>query len=583
MQIQGRFLNTLRSRLSIAEIVGEKVKLTRKGREFIGLCPFHHEKSPSFTVSEEKEFYHCFGCGAHGDVVRFLVEAHHYTFLEAVKELARRAGLSLPQDEIFSKESEPEIDPAPLQEALHQAALWYHKNLFLMRYSEALRYTERRGLTREALKKYCLGYAFDDYHGLEKFLQSKGFSNDTLLEAGLLSRKDEHSSPHDRFRRRLMFPIHDHKGKVVGFGGRLLDKGEPKYLNSPETIVFSKGKLLYGYYFAKDKAPSDPLIIVEGYMDALSLQQAGYKGAVAPLGTALTEDQILLAWRLSPEPILCFDGDSAGLKAAARAAERVLPLLKPGFSLKFVLLPQGEDPDSLIQKGTAFNALLEDAYSLVDMLWMLLTKNKTLKTPEQKTALQKQYQQWTQSIQNPEVRKSYQYAFKDLFYKEIVQFKDKKKPVTPAKLGKLNFLHIHERLLLAILINHPNLIDETSDDLTLIEFKEGRLHEVRDAILEFYAKKHEKVHSLRDYLMEAGFQDEIDDILSSNVLIHGAFAKSIASREEALEGWRDIFNRIQQVSSQNDLKIAQDHLAEEMSVDSWNRLKMLKVNILKQD
>lgn len=575
LQIQGRFLDTLRSRLSLAEIVGEKVKLTKKGREFSGLCPFHHEKTPSFTVSEEKEFYHCFGCGAHGDAIRFLMEAHRYTFLEAVKELAGRAGLSLPTD-MLEKETSPQEDLTPLRQAVQEASLWFQKNLSLSKYGEALRYVQQRGLTKEILTKFSIGYAPEGRHPLESYLKEKNYSEDTLLTAGLLTQGEESSSPYDRFRKRIIFPIHDHRGQIIAFGGRLLDKGEPKYLNSPESPLFSKGKLLYGYFFAKEKASTDPLIIVEGYMDVISLHQAGYKGAVAPLGTALTEDQILLAWRLSPEPILCFDGDSAGLKAAMRAAERVLPLLKPGYSLRFSLLPQGEDPDSLIQKGEGFQHLLTQANSLLDMLWMFLTHGKTFETPEKKTALQKQYTLWSQAIQHTDVRKSYQYAFKDLFYKTIIRTKEGKKPLPFLKKGIINFLSLHERLLLAILINHPNLLDETSDDLACLEFKEARFHELRDAILCFYAEGPLNTVNLKDYLKDKGFENEVTMILSPQVLIHGTFAQSSASLETAREGWNEIFNRIQLSLGKSDLKAAQDSLANEMSAEAWNRLKILK-------
>jgi len=582
LQLQGKFLDTLRSRLSLAEIIGAKVKLVRKGREFTGLCPFHHEKTPSFTVNEEKEFYHCFGCGAHGDGIRFLMEAQNYTFMEAVKELANRVGLPLPQD-MASSEAEPQEDLAPLKAVLLEASLWFQKNLFHAKGTTALHYTERRRLTRDTLKKFTLGYAPEGRHTLETYLKDKGFSTDVLIKAGLSVQGEPGSAPYDKFRQRLMFPIHDARGNIVGFGGRLLEAGEPKYLNSPETPLFSKGKLLYGYNHAKEKASTDPLLIVEGYMDVISLQQAGFKGAVAPLGTALTEDQILLAWRLSPEPILCFDGDGAGLKAAARAAERVLPLLKPGYSLRFVFLPQGEDPDSLVQKDSLFKTLLETPHSLLDALWIFLTNGKSFKTPEQKAALQNQCALWEKAIPHSDVRKNYHYAFNDLFYKNIVGKKEKTTPVSSLKRGNLNFLLIHERLLLAILINHPTLINETSDDLAALEFKDGRLHEVKEAILQFYADDILDETPLNDYLLRKGFEDEIDILLSPHLLIHGAFAKSSASLEEARQGWKEIFNRIQSTLGKNDLKLAQNNLAEEMSEKAWQRLKMLKKNTLVQD
>jgi DNA primase len=581
LQLPGKFLDTLRSRLSLAEIVGAKVKLTRKGREFSGLCPFHHEKTPSFTVNEEKEFYHCFGCGAHGDGISFLMEAQQYTFMEAVQELAGRVGLSLPR-EIDTHGDEPQEDLTPLRQALQEANLWFQKNLLQPKGMRAFQYTEKRRLTRESLKKFGLGYAPEGHHNLETDLKSKGFSQEVLIKAGLIV-QGEKGLPYDRFRGRLMFPILDTKGNVVAFGGRILEKGEPKYLNSPETPLFSKGNLLYGYTTAKEKANTDPLLVVEGYMDVISLYQAGFKGAVAPLGTALTEDQISLSWRLSPEPILCFDGDNAGLKAALRAAERVLPLLKPGYSLRFVFLPQGEDPDSLVQKGPTFERVLNNAHSLLDTLWIFLTNGKSFKTPEQKAALQNRVDLWCKTITNSEIRKNYQYAFKDLFYKEIIGKKEIKTPISSLKKENLNFLLIHERLLLAILVHHPNLINETSDDLASLEFKEARLHDLREAILQGYAEDSLGERSLADYLLEMGFEEELKLLASPHLLIHGAFAKPSASTEEARAGWKEIFSRVQATMSKNDLMSAQQDLAEEMSEKAWQRLKMLKKNALVQD
>lgn len=581
MQIPGKFLEILRSRLSIATIVGGKVKLTRKGREFIGLCPFHHEKTPSFTVNEEKEFYHCFGCGAHGDIVRFLTEAHNYTFIEAVKELSSRAGLTLPKDSL-DKSDDPQEDLTPLRQALHEASLWFHKNLFLAKYGEALRYTERRGLHSETLKTFKLGFAPEANHALEKYLKEKGFTEETLLKAGLLVQGDPARPPYERFRKRLMFPISDAQGRVIAFGGRLLGTGEPKYLNSPETPVFSKGKLLYGYFQAKNKPQNDALVIVEGYMDVISLYQAGIKGAVAPLGTALTEDQILLAWRLSPEPVLCFDGDAAGLKAAARAAERVLPLLKPGYSLKFALLPAGEDPDSLVQKGGQFQKIIAQARPLLETLWLFLTHGKTFKTPEQKAALQKQCALWANAIQDEQIKKHYHYAFKDLFYQNLLTKQGKTKSLAPLRKTDLDFLSIHEHLLLAILINHPILLSEVSDDLACLDFKEERLHTVKNAILHFYGEGDLDETAMKDYLLEQGFTREIEKILSSHILIHGSFALPHASLNEAREGWKEIFNHIQNKLGQKDITEAQENLAEEMSPEAWHRLKALKKQTLLQ-
>jgi DNA primase len=258
------------------------------------------------------------------------MEAQNYTFMEAVRELANRVGLPLPQEMTSSEGAAPQEDLSLLKTALQEASTWFQKNLFHAKGTSALQYTERRRLARDTLKKFGLGYAPEGRHSLEIYLKDKGFSIDTLVKVGFRSR-DTGSAPYDKFRQRLMFPIHDVRGNIVGFGGRLLEAGEPKYLNSPETPLFSKGKLLYGYVHAKEKPASDPLLIVEGYMDVISLQQAGFKGAVAPLGTALTEDQFLLAWRLAPEPILCFDG--IVVLQLQPGPQSVLPLLKPGYSL----------------------------------------------------------------------------------------------------------------------------------------------------------------------------------------------------------------------------------------------------------
>lgn len=582
MEVRGKFLETLRARLLISEVVGAKIKLTRKGREYLGLCPFHHEKTPSFTVNNEKEFYHCFGCGAHGDAIRFLMEVEKCTFMEAVKELASRAGLTVPSSFLVN-DGQARQDFTPLLNVLQGANLWFQKNLSLSTHSRVLRYTEERGLTKDTLKKFEIGYAPREPHALEKQLKDKGFSEKLLMEAGLSVKGEENKPPYDRFRGRLMFPIHNAKKQVIAFGGRLLEKGEPKYLNSPETPLFSKGKNLYGYPFAKEKKPSEPLLVVEGYMDVIALHQAGYKGAVAPLGTALTEEQILLAWRLDPEPILCFDGDAAGLRAAMRATERVAPLLKPGHSLRFLFLPQGEDPDSLLRKGMAFDELLKGTQSLLDTLWMFFTHGKQFKTPEQRTALQQQYEKWAHSLKNSDIRKHYLFAFKDFFYQKIVQKGSKNKPSSSLKRQHLNLFSIHEQLLLAILVNHPNLLDEISDDLAFLELKDPQLHEIREAMLCFYAKNNAPEENLKDFLCEQGLSREIEELLSPQVLIHGSFAKASASLEEAHEGWTEIFSRIQHRGTKDDLRKAQDSLADEMSEEAWQRLKVLKKNTLLQD
>lgn len=582
MQILPSFLDLLRSRLSLAELVGRQVKLTRKGRLFKGLCPFHQEKTPSFTVDEERDSYHCFGCGAHGDGIKFLMETQKHSFIEAVRELAGQVGLDLPEKS-FAQDQRAAEDLSPLKEALKEAAAWFQRNLSQAQGGLGLRYAEKRALTRETLKLFGMGYAPEGRHHLETYLLSKGFSKEILVKSGLVFQTDETGKIHDRFRQRLMFPIQDPKGHIVGFGGRLLGAGEPKYLNSPETALFSKGKLLYGYTLAKEKPRADPLLIVEGYMDVIALHQAGYKGAVAPLGTALTEDQILLAWRLAPEPILCFDGDGAGLNAALRAAERVLPLLKPGQSLQFMFLPQGEDPDSLLKKGPFFETLLQKTYSLSEALWLFATTGKSLKTPEQKAGLQKQCDQWVNLIVNADIKKNYYHAFRNFFYRDCVGKHVKAPSLSVLKKEPLNFISIREHLLLAILINHPKLLCEVSDELAAADFQDSSLWDVKEAMLAFYGDHGEDQTSLREYLISQGFEGEIKRVLAPQTVIHGAFAHPHASQEEAHEGWKEIFGRTQAMLGRKDLSLAQAHLAQEMTEKAWQRLKMLKKDILLED
>src|SRR5579875_491518 len=356
MALSPQFLDELRGRLGFVEVISRRVKLQRKGREHAGLCPFHSEKTPSFWVNEEKGFFHCFGCGAHGDVIGFVMRSESLSFPEAVERLAAEAGLAVPQ-------SSP-----------HESArAFYETQLQGGAGREALDYLRRRGLDDVTIARFRLGFASQG-NALKAHLLREGYDEALLLEAGLLGRNAERQETYDYFRGRVIFPIADGRGRIVAFGGRVLGEGTPKYLNSREGELFHKGRMLYGLAHARRGAAEEGrLVVVEGYMDVIALHQAGFGIAVAPLGTALTEAQLGELWRLVDEPILCFDGDAAGQRAAARAAERALPLLKPGKSLRFVTLPAGEDPDTLIQRQgvAAMREILEGARPLIDLVWEL--------------------------------------------------------------------------------------------------------------------------------------------------------------------------------------------------------------------
>ncbi len=336
------FLDELRGRISLSGLVGRRVRLVRRGREFAGLCPFHHEKTPSFYVVEDKDFFHCFGCGAHGDAIGFTMRADNLDFLEAVEKLAGEAGLAVPQ--ATPEEREKARRQKTLLETLEAAAVFYEARLWSPAGRLARDYLETRGLDPDTIRRFRLGWAPDERQALRRALAAD-YTEPLLVEAGLLHQPDE-GEPFDYFRGRVMFPIGDRAGRVIAFGGRVLGDGQPKYLNSPESPVFEKGRVLYGWSAARAATTEGrDVIVTEGYMDVIALHRAGFKSAVAPLGTALGEFQLQELWRLGPEPILCFDGDAAGQRAAARALRRALPLLRPGCSLRFSGLPAGEDPE----------------------------------------------------------------------------------------------------------------------------------------------------------------------------------------------------------------------------------------------
>ena len=394
------FLDELRARTTLSTVIAPHVKLTRAGREYKGCCPFHDEKTPSFTVNDEKHFYHCFGCGAHGDAIRFLTENRGLPFMDAVKELAGNAGLEVPAADPRSRER------AERQTGLHaimaEAAAFFTAQLDSPAGAGARDYISARKIGAGAALRFGLGYAPDNRQALRKALAAHG--DDQLVECGLLIRVEDEPSkePYDRFRGRLMIPIRDARGRVIGFGGRILGPGEPKYLNSPETPLFDKGATLYNLDRASPASrQARRLIVVEGYMDVIGLERAGIAEVVAPNGTALTERQLELLWRLDPTPILCFDGDQAGTKAAIRAALRALPLLGPERTLSFVSLPAGQDPDDLVTAAMvgkvgaaqqtagreAVEALLAAPEPLVDRLWRHERDLAPLATPEQRAGL----------------------------------------------------------------------------------------------------------------------------------------------------------------------------------------------------
>ncbi|HMB76480.1 MAG TPA: DNA primase, partial [Kiloniellaceae bacterium] len=416
MAFPPEFLDELRQRIALSSLIGRRVKLTRRGREHSGLCPFHKEKTPSFTVSDDKGFYHCFGCGEHGDAIGFVMASEGLSFPEAVERLAGEAGLEVPKT---GPEEQARAQRRKGQfELLEAATAWFQDQLTGSKGQDARDYLLGRGLRPETLAAFRLGFAPAARGQLTAAMKARGFAPDALAEAGLVKPAEAGEPPRDHFFNRVVFPICDRRGRVVGFGGRTLGDSKAKYINSPETPLFHKGSHLYNLDKAV-KAVSDrrEVIVAEGYMDVIALAQEGFPAAVAPLGTAVTEEQLAALWRLEREPLFCLDGDSAGRRAALRAAERALPMLKPGYSLRFAFLPDGEDPDSLVKArgAQAFRDVLARALPLVDILWHREADAREVSTPERRADLRRALREAAQPIRDPELRQDYVDALRARF------------------------------------------------------------------------------------------------------------------------------------------------------------------------
>ncbi|MHA3839778.1 DNA primase [Sphingomonas aestuarii] len=413
MTLTPQFLDELRARTTLSTLIGRTVKVQRAGREFKACCPFHNEKTPSFTINDDKGFYHCFGCGAHGDAIRWMTDQRGLPFMDAVKELAAAAGMDVPAPDKRSAERAERAKG--LHEVMADAAKWFTQQLDGLAGAEARALLSKRGIKPETARAFGMGYSPDARGALRTAL--KHYGDALLIEAGLLIQV-EGKEPYDRFRGRLMIPIKDARGRVIAFGGRIIGEGEPKYLNSPDTPLFDKGRTLYNIDRAQTAARKvGRVIAVEGYMDVIALAQAGFDEVVAPLGTAMTEHQLERMWRMVDVPILCFDGDSAGQKAALRAAGRGFPMLEPGRSLSFVTLPEGMDPDDLVRaKGpSAFEAFLTKPEGLATRVWNAELVAEPLETPEARAGLRKRLTERAQAIQHPIVRDEYIAEYRQRF------------------------------------------------------------------------------------------------------------------------------------------------------------------------
>lgn len=564
MRFPPSLLDEIRARLPVSDVIGRKVKLRRQGREFIGLSPFNAEKTPSFTVSDQKGFYHCFSSGKHGDIFRFLMETEGLSFPEAVERLANEAGVPLPKPDPRAEERERER--AGLHEVLEAAAAFFEQALRSPDGRNARDYLEGRGLDGQIVKQFRIGYAPGGRYALKEHLGKLGIEPELMARAGLLITGSDVAVPFDRFRDRVIFPIADLQNRVVAFGGRALKPDQkPKYLNSPETELFHKGRVLFNMAAARRAAQGNgplagTIIVAEGYMDVVALTRAGFANSVAPLGTALTEDQLALLWRVADEPVLCFDGDAAGLRAAFRSGDLALPHLKAGKSLRFALLPEGQDPDDLVRSegAAALGEVIGKAQPLAEMLWTREVEASPLDTPERRAAFETRLAETVGRIPDVRVRRHYGELFRDrlaqLFGRTSGGFganrgagrqngrgawrpnagasgfgkggpansgfgRAGEGPVAGGRAssdlvrklaGARRALPRREAILLLALVNHPEFLAERAEAVADMELSSRELATLRGALLDIAADQDSEAFTVREGLVRKGFGELLE-------------------------------------------------------------------------
>jgi DNA primase len=541
MALPPDFLEELRARTSLTGLIQRKTRLAKSGRNWKGCCPFHGEKTPSFYVYDDH--FHCFGCGAHGDAISFVMRAEGQSFPEAVERLAAEAGLEVPKP--TPEAAARERRARDLHGVLEAAEAAFRRRLHLPEGAEGLAYLKRRGLSEATIARFGLGWSGAGRGGLPADLAAEGITADQLLEAGLL-REREDGSRGELFFNRVIFPIRDRRGRVISFGGRTLGDGQPKYVNGPETAVFSKRRNLYALDLAREAAfRGAPVVVVEGYMDVIALHQAGFEGAIAPLGTALTEEQLQEIWRITPEPVLCFDGDAAGARAAARSAEMALPLLATDRTLRLASLSGGEDPDTLVSKRgpAAFQAVLDGARPLADALFGLLTEGKPAATPEQRAALRNRLSGAAGAIADKALAAEYRRLLLDRFFAatrgpERGRKAAAPRPRPPITPGRTRLAQA--RTLLALTLRHPWLLPEVEEVFAGLDLGERTLEQGRAMILAWFAEGHElDSGALMDHLALSGFGEAAASLLREAGL--PAAVAADAQPKDAVDAWWHFF------------------------------------------
>jgi len=630
MRFPPSFLDEIKARLPVSEVVRRRVKLIRAGREWKGLSPFNTEKTPSFFVNDQKMAWFDFSAGKNGNIFDFLMEAEGLSFPEAVQKLALEAGLPLPQ---LSAEAEAkEKARANLYEVLELAAAYFSAKLLKSEGAAARAYLEARGVGEDLRTRFCLGYASLGKYDLRDHLAAKGVPADAMIGAGLLIHGEGIAVPYDRFRDRIIFPVCDSSGRIIAFGGRTLAKeAQPKYLNSPETVLFHKGAILYNHHNARKAAQAaGPVIVVEGYFDVIAMASAGFAATVAPLGTALSAQHYELLWKMASEPILCFDGDQAGRKAAFRAADMALPLIAPGRSVSFALLSAGEDPDDIVRAGGsgAVSQLLSRARPLSSLIWLRETENKDFGTPERRAGLKRRLSEIASEIRDIDLRSQYQREFKERFFRffganrphhargatdpaqrfggaiaraTLGQQTDlaEAPPVSTSLAASPLFrtgkprLSPRDALILLLFLNHPGLIARYLEDLAEVELSSIEARALRDAMIaaagESAARRSAKEDpsgptegplNLRGILETRGFEAALQKL--DAMAAHGShwYAKPEAAKADAEEVLKQALSLHRRGKTlHRELQLAELALVKDSSEANLGRLRDIKAQL----
>jgi len=636
MRFTPQFLEELKDRLPVSEVVGKRVKLQKSGREWKGLSPFNKEKTPSFFVNDQKQAWFDFSSGKNGSIFDFLMQTDGVTFPEAVERLAQMAGMPLPK--VSAQDEARDIRRKTLHDVMEIAARFFETTLASKAGAKARGYLADRGLDAATQVKFRIGYAPADRHALKEHLGAQNIPVPDMIEAGLLIAGDDIPVPYDRFRDRVMFPIGDLRGRIIAFGGRALDKeAQAKYLNSPETPLFHKGSNLYNFSAARQAAHDGAqLIAVEGYVDVIAMVTSGFPATVAPLGTALTEEQLALMWKMADEPVLCFDGDGAGQRAAFRAVDLAMPRLKPGKSLKFAMLPDGQDPDDLARSGgrEAVAEVIAAARPLAAMLWARETEGHSFDTPERRAALEARINDVTAAVADDSVRKYYRQDFNERIGRLFAPTQnargarpgawkgnwqkdnnwqnrrgggrnqrgrspDELPPITrdspylvvsqqlaagPLHRGR-TAIPRREALILQVVLNHPWLLHDHMEELAALEFRHAEAERLKGAMIDIFAQSAAiESAAMRSELAQRGFGDTVERITGAITTVSVWGTQAEAAPDDVLVTWQQLVALHRQWNSlTKELKDAEQALGQDNTEGNYLRLRDVKTRLSRMD